>query len=88
MVLYCKQAWHCNRHSQALRLFAGNNVGDDVLVTPAFKGRVPTGLLIAANMMVGTYTATPSVSHYSFNLTASQTHPPTQTLPLHAALLG
>ena len=32
---------------------AGNNVGDNVLLTPAFKGTVPTGLLIAADMMVG-----------------------------------
>ncbi|CAK0783413.1 hypothetical protein CVIRNUC_006612 [Coccomyxa viridis] len=30
----------------------GNNVGDNVLLTPAFKGTVPTGLLIAADMMV------------------------------------
>ena len=31
---------------------AGNNVGDNVLLTPAFKGTVPTALLIAADMMV------------------------------------
>ena len=27
-----------------------------MLVTPAFKGRVPTGLLIAANMMASSFT--------------------------------
>ena len=34
---------------------AGNNVGDNVLLTPAFKGTVPTGLLIAADMMVSSH---------------------------------
>ncbi len=39
--------------------FAGNNVGDNVLLTPAFKGTVPVGLLIAADMMVSNHSSMP-----------------------------
>ena len=42
---YCDMCEGCEK-------FAGNNVGDNVLLTPAFKGTVPVGLLIAADMMV------------------------------------
>ena len=40
---------------------AGNNVGDNVLLTPAFKGTVPVGLLIAADMMVSSHQPAPYI---------------------------
>ena len=52
---------------------AGNNVGDNVLLTPAFKGTVPVGLLIAADMMVSTLYSPfklPGMSYISMHITA------------------
>ena len=49
-ILHCPlKGW-----GERFNMRAGNNVGDNVLLTPAFKGTVPVGLLIAADMMVST----------------------------------
>ena len=48
-----------SRHEGVSLCVAGNNVGDNVLLTPAFKGTVPVGLLIAADMMVSSLVRVP-----------------------------